>query len=85
MAIDWAMFGRGHVAHELVYFLNTSVDRQRAADVTPEAALAEVRRISAFLLARLVRMYAPDGLSNSVCNAYTRDIKSSALGRLAPH
>jgi aminoglycoside phosphotransferase (APT) family kinase protein len=42
VAIDWAMFGRGHAAHELVYFFNTSVDRQRAVDVTPEAALAEV-------------------------------------------
>ena len=42
VAIDWAMFGSGHVAHELVYFFNTSVDRQRAVDVTPEGALAEV-------------------------------------------
>ena len=85
VAIDWAMFGRGHVAHELVYFLNTSVDRQRAADFTPEAALAEVRRISAFLLSRSVRMFAPDWLSNSVYNSYTRNIKSSEFGRLAPH
>jgi hypothetical protein len=36
-----AMFGAGHVAHELVYFFNTSFDRQRAADVSAEDALKE--------------------------------------------
>jgi hypothetical protein len=35
------MFGAGHVAHELVYFFNTSFDRQRAADVSAEDALKE--------------------------------------------
>eukprot|EP01043_Picozoa_sp_COSAG02_P054080 COSAG02_NODE_6068_length_3827_cov_1.089056_5_plen_105_part_00 len=59
VAIDWAMFGRGHVAHELVYFFNTSVDRQRASDVTPEAALAEV----------LCMLYSLRTMSTSVAKA----------------
>ena len=55
VAIDWAMFGKGHVAWELVYLANTSFDRQRPAGMTPEAALAEERRLLGLYHAELLR------------------------------